>query len=414
MKFKYTGVTRQRERVQGIVDAQDAAEARLRLRSMQIRSDDLVEVREKSASAEMSLGSFGKLFGGWGADKVPLKKLILFTRQLSSLIDSGVPVVQCLDILFEQERSGTLKKILLKIKQEIESGNGFATSLGKHPTVFSEFFVRIIEAGELSGTLDKAIKQVGLQLEKLSRLKAKVVKAMTYPILTLFVAVCVVIFLLVKVVPEIAKLYSEGKAKLPDLTIFVMAASTWTQENYPFIVGGALAAFTSGSVLYRTEKFRAVFDPFLLKVPLFGPLVMKSAVAQLTRTLSTLVSSGVPLLSAFEICGKLMTNRAIKDALKITASFVQEGRTISAGLAAKGIFPAMVIHMVNIGEMTGRLDDLLNKVAGIYDDEVDDAIEALTGLLQPAIIVVVGVIIAFLLVAMYLPVFQLADRVSGG
>jgi type IV pilus assembly protein PilC len=412
MKYRYIGVTRQRENVEGVVEAEDIAEARLRLRSMQIRAEQLTEVKERTAGAGSGLSSLNALLS-IGGDRVSLKKLILFTRQLSSLIDSGVPVVQCLDILFQQEKTGPLKRVLASLKQDIESGNGFANSLAKHPKIFSEFFVRIVEAGELSGTLDTAIRQVGLQLEKLSRLKAKVIKAMTYPALTLVVAIGVLVFLLVKVVPEIAKLYSEGKAELPELTVLVMGISTWTQNNFVIVIGGA-GSITIGSVaLYRLPAFRAFFDPLFLKIPLFGSLALKSAVAQLTRTLSTLVASGVPLLSAFEICAKLMNNLAIKEAIKTTAAYVQEGKTIAMGLSAKGIFPPMVIHMVNIGEMTGRLDDLLGKVAGIYDDEVDDAIEALTGLLQPAIIVVVGILVAFLLVAMYLPVFQLADKVSG-
>lgn len=411
MKYKYVGVTRQRERVSGVVEGVDEAEARLRLRALQIRPETLTATKE---ATNASGGGFADLaeklsFGGG----VKLKQLILFTKQFSSLIDSGVPVVQCLDILYLQERKGPLKKVLGTMKSDIEAGNGLATALSRHPKVFSEFFIRIVEAGEVSGTLDKAVRQVGMQLEKLDRLKAKVIKAISYPALTLFVAFGVLIFLLVKVIPEIAKLYSEGKAQLPELTVFVLAMSNWVQANYIFVLGGVGSAVFSLVSLYRVPKFRERFDPLVLKMPLFGTLVMKAAVAQLTRTLGTLVSSGVPLLGAFEICAKLMSNLAIRDAIKITMAYVQEGRTIAAGLSAKNIFPPMVIHMVNIGEMTGRLDELLTKVASIYDDEVDDAISSLTGLLQPAIIVIVGIIIAFLLVAMYLPVFQLADKVSG-
>ncbi len=412
MRYRYVGVTRQRETVTGVLDCADEQEAKLKLRSMQIRPESITPAKEVGSAANKT--SLDKMFGDMFAPKVKLKQLILFTKQFSSLIDSGVPVVQCLDILQQQERRGTLKTVLAALKVDIESGSGLATSLSRHPKVFSEFFIRIVEAGELSGTLDTAVKQVGLQLEKLDRLKAKVIKALSYPAITLVIAVGVLIFLLIKVVPEIAKLYSDGNAQLPELTVFVMAMSKWIQENFLMVFGTMTVVFFGSGALYRMPAFRKVFDPLALKIPLFGSLILRSAIAQLTRTLSTLVSSGVPLLQAFEICQKLMGNLAIKESIQITMSYVQEGRTISAGLAAKGIYPPMLIHMVNIGEMTGRLDELLNKVASIYDDEVDDAISALTGMLQPAIILVVGIIIAFLLVAMYLPVFQLADKVAGG
>ncbi len=410
MKYRYVGTTRQRERVEGVVEAFDETEARLRIRSMEVRPESVSPAPEANPS---SFGSLNKAFAGFNSPKVSLKKLILFTRQFSSLIDSGVPIVQCLEILHAQERAGGLKTVLAAMKSDIEGGSGLAAAMSKHPKVFSEFFVRIVEAGEVSGTLDKAVRQVGAQLEKLERLRAKVIGALTYPAITLVVAFGVLVFLLVKVVPEIAKLYSDGNAQLPELTLAVMAMSKWAQENFLVAIGVAGAGLVAGMALYKTPQFRAVWDPIVLRVPLFGSLALKSAVAQLTRTLSTLVSSGVPLLTAFEICSKLMGNLAIRGAITATATFVQEGRTIAQGLAAKGLFPPMLIHMVNIGEMTGRLDELLLKVAAIYDDEVDDAIGAITGMLQPAIIVVVGVMVAFLLVAMYLPVFQLADKVAG-
>jgi type IV pilus assembly protein PilC len=412
MKYRYTGVTRQRERVAGVIESHDEAEARLRLRSMQIRADTITATRE-GGGGSFDLSAILKSISEFGGGRIKLKQLILFTKQFSSLIDSGVPVVQCLDILAQQEKRGVLKKTLEIMKADIEAGNGLATALAKHPKIFSEFFIRIVEAGELSGTLDKAIKQVGLQLDKLDRLKAKVVKALSYPAMTMVVAIAVLIFLLVKVVPEIAKLYAEGNAKLPELTVLVMSLSKWVQANFMAVIGVASTLLIGGSVLYKLPRFRELFDPLALKMPLIGSLILRSAVAQLTRTLGTLVSSGVPLIHAFEICAKLMSNLAIRDAIKLTIQFVQEGRTIAAGLQAKNIFPPMVIHMVNIGEMTGRLDELLTKVASIYDDEVDDAISNITGLLQPMIIVFVGIIIAFLLIAMYLPVFQLADKVSG-
>lgn len=406
MRFQYTGVTRQREQVRGVVEAADEVEARMRLRAMQIRPSDLREKRDGEFIFNLSSLSLG--------NPVPLKQLIIFTRQFSSLVDSGVPVVQCLDILYEQEKRGALKKVLSGIKEHIEAGGSLAEALAKHPRVFSEFFIRIVEAGELSGTLDLALRRIGLQLEKLGRLRSKVVGALTYPLITMLVAVVVLIFMLVKVIPGVAKLYNENQAQLPDLTIFVLGLSDWFQQNYSLLVGGVVGFPIVCLVLYRVPGFRVFWDPIVLRIPLFGSLIKKSTIARFARTMSTLVSSGVPLLNCFEICVKLVSNTAVKSIIQRAASSVQEGKSIAQGLSTNNLFPPMVVHMVNIGEMTGKLDELMGKVADIYDDEVDDAVSAMTGLLQPMLIVFVGGIVAFLLIAMYLPIFQLAEKVTGG
>jgi type IV pilus assembly protein PilC len=405
MKYKYAGTTRRGQKVNGQLEAQDETEAKLKLRSMQIRPISLVagaggfEIKKLS---EISLGPV-----------VDIKGMVVFTRQFSSLIDSGVPIVQCLDILAQQEKRAQFKRILERVKSDIESGGGLAESLSKHPKVFSEFFVRIVEAGEISGTLDQAIKRVGLQLEKLGRLKAKVIGALVAPAITLAVALVVLVFLLVKVIPEIAKLYTESAAQLPEITLKVLALSKWVQDNWGYLLGGVLFIIFGIPAIYRITAVKKVCDPFILHVPLFGSLTKKSSIAKFTRTMSTLVSSGVPLLTAFEICIKLMGNYAIKDALGAAAASVQEGKSIASGLGSKKLFPPMVLHMVSIGEMTGRLDDLLGKVADIYDDEVDDAVAKLTDLLQPMMIIGIGGLVAVLLIAMYLPIFQLAAKVSG-
>ena len=209
-------------------------------------------------------------------------------------------------------------------------------------------------------------------------------------------------------------MYGDNNAKLPELTIMVLGLSTWVQENYMYLVGTAVGTFFLSPFLYRTQSFRKVFDPFILKVPGFGGLIKKSAVARFSRTMATLVASGVPLIGAFEICLRLMTNLAVRAVIQQAMQAVTEGKSIAQGLSQKDLFPPMVIHMVNIGEMTGKLDELLAKVADIYDEEVDNAVGALTGLIQPIMIVCVGGIIAFLLLAMYLPIFQLAEKVTAG
>jgi len=417
MKYAYTGMTRQQEKVSGVIDAGDESEARLRLRAMAIRpitvaqkkddgrgnNKDTMVVKKSGGVPRFTLGKI-----------IDLKGLVVFTRQFSSLIDSGVPVVQCLDILWQQERRPAFKAILASIKENIESGAGLAESLGKFPNVFGEFFIRIVEAGEISGTLDKAIRRVGLQLERLGKIKAKVIGAMIYPLITVVVAIIVLLFLLIKVIPEISKLYGESGAQLPEITVQVMAISNFVQENFLYIIAVVLGIFVGVPALYKIPAFRQVFDPFILRVPAIGDLIKKAAIAQLTRTMSTLITSGVPLINSFEICQKLIGNLKIKESISAAMSSVSEGKTIAQGLAQNQLFPPMVLHMVAIGEMTGKLDDLLGKVADIYDDELDDAVSNVTGLIQPVMIVFVGGIIAFLLIAMYLPIFQLAEKVTGG
>ena len=233
---------------------------------------------------------------------IDLKGMVVFTRQFSSLVDSGVPIVQCLDILWQQERRPEFKKVLARIKSDIESGSALAEALARHPKVFSQFFIRIVEAGEISGTLDTALRRVGAQIEKLGKLKSKVIGALTYPCITLVVAFGVVVFLLVKVVPQIAKLYSESKAELPGITITVLAISTWCQNNYGVAFGGIFGLGVGFSSLYKVEAFRQVWDPIAMRLPFFGPLIRKSAIARVMRTLSTLIRGGVPLLNAFDIC----------------------------------------------------------------------------------------------------------------
>lgn len=406
MKFNYVGTTRQRQQVSGTVEALDELDARNRLRNMQIRPTNLTSGAVNQAlHFDLARLSFSK--------PIDLKGLVVFTRQFSSLVDSGIPIVQCLDILYQQESRKAFKAILGKLKSDIEGGSGLAESLGKHPRIFGDFFVRVIEAGEVSGTLDTSIRRVGLQLEKLGKLRSKVISAMMYPCITLVVSIVTMFFMLVKVIPGVAKLYADSSAKLPDLTVFVLGLSQWAQDNAPMIGIVVLLLVIGLPLLYSIEAVRWVWDPIVLRIPLFGTLIKKSTIATFSRTMSTLVSSGVPLLNAFDICKRLSSNYAIKAIIQSAANSVSEGKTIANGLAQHSLFPPMVVHMVNIGEMTGKLDELLGKVADIFDDEVDNTVSNLTGLIQPLLIIFVGGIVAFLLLAMYLPIFQLAEKVAG-
>lgn len=404
MKYRYTGRSRAREKVSGIIEADDELEARIRLRAMQIRP---LEVRKEEKS----------LFGGQSINfnygrAIKLKHLIVFTRQLSSLVDSGVSVVRAIELLENQESDKSFKKTLQTIRLAVESGGTLASAMEKFPAVFNEFFVRIVEAGEVSGTLDKSLRSVGVQLEKLAKTKSKVIKALSYPAFTLVASIVAVIFLLLKVIPEISKLY--GTNKLPDITVFVLGLANWVQNNVTLIFLTAVGIPVGIAFLYKMQAFRVVWDPIVLRLPIFGQLVVRASVARFARTLSTLVASGVPLLTAFDICTKVITNIALKNSIKQASVGVSEGKSIVEGLSRLGHFPPMVLHMISIGEMTGRLDELLEKVADIYDDEVDNAVDTVTGLLQPLLIMAVGGMILFLMLAMYSPIMNLGEKMSLG
>ena len=403
MKFRYKGTNKKRKTISGVIEASSFEEARTRLRNMEIRPQKLEkDVLSVQANFNLDL-SFGNI--------IDLKGLIIFTRQLSSLVNSGVTVVMALQILSEQERRPAFKRVLVNIKEHIESGGGFADVLQKYPKAFSEFFVRIIEAGEVSGSLDKSLVRVGQQLEKLNNIRRKVIGAMIYPMITLVVAIGVVSFLLAKVVPEIISMYQDP-SKLPAITIFVINVSNWFRANYHLVFGGIIGGFFGIRMAYRVPQVKKAVDPILLKVPVVGLLILRSSIAIFARTLSTLVTSGVQLLTAFQICERVTSNYTLKECIRDAAASVTEGHGISQGLGKRKIIPAMVLHMINIGEMTGKLDDLLLKVAEIYDEEVDDAVGLMTTLLQPLLIVVVGGIILVIMIAIYLPLFGLTENMG--
>jgi len=342
VKYKYKGRTKKGSSVSGTIEAPSIQNAKDLLKKMEIRPLQLqLEKWNLQANLNIQIGSV-----------IDLKGLIVFTRQLSSLINSGVTVVMALQILAEQERRPRFRAILMEVKNHIESGGGFAEGLQKHSKVFSDFFIRVIEAGEISGSLDKSLIRIGQQLEKLNNIRRKVIGAMIYPVLTLVVAVGVVAFLLIRVVPEIVKMYQGSE--LPSITVFVISLSKMVQDHFFGVFGFLILSVVGLRASYKVPKIRAAVDPLLLKIPILGLLFLRSGVAIFARTLSTLIGSGVQLLAAFEICERVSSNFEIKNFIRDAASSVTEGRTISEGLSKRKVIPPMVIHMINIGEMTGK------------------------------------------------------------
>ncbi len=344
--------------------------------------------------------------------KVGTKDLVIFTRQFATMIDSGLPLVQCLDIQAKQAPNETFREELATIKDTVESGATFADALKKYPGTFDELYRNMVAAGEVGGILDTILNRLAVYLEKADKLKRQIKGAMMYPLITILVAVVVVAVLLLKVVPTFETMFQEFGSSLPAPTQFVIDMSKWMQDNFVFIVVIAVGLFFSGRYVYRLPPGRLFVDKYALKLPVFGELLTRVAVARFCRTLGTMVASGVPILEALDICARTAGNKVIEQAVMKVRDSISEGRTISEPLSESGVFPEMVCQMISVGEATGALDVMLNKVADFYEEEVDQSVENLTSMLEPMIMVFLGVIIGGLVIAMYLPIFSMASNIG--
>ncbi|UCF91310.1 MAG: type II secretion system F family protein [Desulfobacterales bacterium] len=344
--------------------------------------------------------------------KVKEADIILFARQFSTMIDAGLPIIQCLEILYSQQNNPTFKKILKEIKESVESGSTLAEALKKYPKHFDDLFVNMIAAGEAGGILDTILKRLAAYMEKAAKLKSKVKGAMTYPIVTLIVAVLVLAVILIFVIPVFQEMFADFGSELPAPTQFVVAASEIVKSKILYIIIGLAIFIFAFKKYYATEKGRDVTDKFVLKLPVFGELLRKVAVAKFTRTMGTMLSSGVAILEALDIVAKTAGNRTIEKAIYDVRSGITEGRTMADPLAESGVFPPMVCQMISVGESTGALDAMLEKIAEFYNEEVDQAVENLTALIEPFMLVFLGTTIGGLVVAMYLPIFKMAGAIT--
>ncbi|MFH1261961.1 MAG: type II secretion system F family protein [Pseudomonadota bacterium] len=401
--FKWEGTTRQGVVKKGEREAPNQAAIIAWLRQQQVRPKKVVE---KGTKAQFTMPGI--------KHGVASKDIVIFARQFATMIDAGLPLVQCLDILASQQESRTFKTILFAVKNEVEGGSTFADALRKHPKAFDELFVNLVSAGEIGGILDTIFMRLAGYLEKVMKLKKKVKSAMVYPVTILVVAIAVVAILLGWVIPIFENMFREfGNAELPGPTRIVIQISQGFKHYFIFIaigVGGIIAGF---KYIYGTKRGRLTIDKISLRVPVFGPLLRKVAVARFSRTLATMITSGVPILDALEIVAKSAGNKVVENAIIETRQSISEGKTMAEPLEESGVFPSMVCQMISVGEATGAMDAMLNKIADFYDDEVDSAVDALTSLMEPAMMVFLGVIIGGLVVAMYLPVFKLAGSISG-
>jgi type IV pilus assembly protein PilC len=343
---------------------------------------------------------------------VGAKDVVVFTRQFATMIDAGLPLVQCLDILGTQSENKTFKKIILETKADVESGATFSDALRKHPMAFDRLYVNLVAAGEVGGILDTILNRLAAYMEKAEALKRKVKSAMVYPASVVVIAVGVVVLMLMKVIPVFEKMFADFGGTLPGPTQMVINLSHFMQAYFLHGIVLTILMVVALRYVYATEKGRLFFDSTFLKLPVLGTVLRKVAVARFSRTLGTMLSSGVPILEALEIVARTAGNVVVERAILTTKASIAEGKTIAEPLGASKVFPGMVVQMVSVGEQTGAMDAMLGKIADFYDDEVDAAVSAMTSLLEPALMVVLGGTIGTLLIAMYLPIFKIAENIK--
>lgn len=396
--FIWEGKTRSGEVRNGTMEAKTADDVIQRLSAQQIQAS---KVKKKSADINLAF-----------LQGVPSKDVVVFTRQFATMIDAGLPLVQCLEILGSQQQNLAFKKIILAVKGEVESGSTLADALGKHPKVFDELYVNLVAAGEVGGILDTILNRLAAYMEKNMKLIRQVKGAMVYPSVVITVAGGVTAVLLIFVIPVFEKMFKDFGGTLPAPTQLVIDISNGLRENLAAFIIGATIFVILIRAIGKTKRGRLFFDHVLLRAPVLGPLFRKVAVAKFTRTLGTMISSGVPILDALLITAKSAGNKVIENAVMYTRDRISEGRTMADPLAETAVFPSMVIQMIAVGESTGQMDTMLQKIADFYEDEVDVAVAALTSLLEPIMIVGLGVLLGGLIIAMYLPIFELAGSIK--
>ena len=406
--FAYEGRTATGEVRKGELEAANEAAVMTRLREMKIKPTNVKKKGGIDLNADLN-----DFLPAWMQPSVKEKDLVVFTRQFATMIDSGLPLVQCLDIQATNVENPTFKAQLNDIKETVEGGATFADALKKYPKTFDSLYVNLVAAGEVGGILDTILNRLASYIEKNSKLKRKVKGAMVYPIAILVIMFAILAVIMTFVVPVFEKMFSEVGAELPVPTQILITISDFS-VNYAVHASVALAVFVFAfRAAMRNETGQRLRDVALLRLPMFGDLLKKVAVARFCRTLGTMISSGVPILDALEICSKAAGNYVVEKAILKTRDSIAEGRTIAEPLAESGVFPAMVCQMINVGEATGALDTMLSKIADFYDDEVEVAVNGITSMIEPVIIVFLGVVVGGLVVALYLPIFTMSSTIAG-
>ena len=405
--YTYSGKTKKGEAKKGEITANSLEDAKGQLAGQGITP---TEVKEKGKGFDFANITIG-------GNSVSDKDIVIFTRQFATMINSGLPLIQCLDILagaigLENKFFG---KVIGEIKSAVEGGSTFADALKRHPKVFDDLYSNMVSAGEAGGLLDTILQRLAAHMEKAMKLKAQIKSAMVYPAAIMGVATVVISVLMIFVIPIFAKMFTDlsgGKQGLPGPTQLVIDCSNFMQTYWYLLFGGAYGLKRLLGWYYDTPNGRYQMDKLSLKLPVMGDLIRKASVAKFTRTLGTLIASGVPILEGLNIVAKTSGNKIVENAIMAARSSIAEGKTVAEPLAKSGVFPSMVTQMISVGEATGALDAMLGKIADFYDDEVDSAVEALTSLLEPMMMVFLGVVVGFIVIAMYLPIFKMASAMG--
>jgi len=423
-KFSYVAMDSRGKETKGTLDVANQNEAIGRLKEMGFFPTKVVETdktKDKKADAKGKAGA--KASGKKGAinikipgfsGKVKPKILTIFTRQLATLVDAGLPLLRGLRVLEKQERNATLKEIIAKLAVSIEGGSTFSEALAQHPKVFNKLYINMVKAGELSGVLEVVLQRLAEFMEKAQKIKGKVIAAMFYPVAVMVVATGILAVLMVWVVPKFKEIFKDmlpGQG-LPAFTQLVLGISDMIANNFVFTAAGVIAFFIGLKLFTKTKTGRRFFDKFKLSMPGLGPVISKVAISRFSRTLGTLVSSGVPILQALTIVKETSGNVIVSNAVAAVHESVKEGETITAPLEASNVFPPMVVSMVDVGEQTGALPEMLMKIADNYDEEVDNAVSAMTSLLEPIMIVFLAVIVGSIVIALFLPLISLMNSVG--
>jgi type IV pilus assembly protein PilC len=420
--FHYIALDQNGQETAGVIEAPNEGEAIGQLRRNQLYPTQVVEEgkgdsaairrRARSSSAKGKTKAMGKTAAN---AKVSGKVLMIFTRQLATLIDSGLPLLRGLTVLGRQEPNKIMKGAINTLADSVQTGSTFSESLSQFPRVFNKLYINMVKAGELGGVLELVLNRLAEYQEKAQKLKNKIVAAMVYPMIVMIIAVGIMVFLMTVIVPKFEKIFEDmlgSRDKLPELTKVVIGFSRWMQDNLLLLVAIAVAIFIGWQVLKSTKGGRRFIDQMKLRLPLFGDVQRKSAISRFTRTLGTLVTSGVPILQALNITRETAGNVIISDAIDKVHDAVKEGESMVAPLEASKVFPPMVISMVDVGEETGQLPEMLLKVADVYEDEVDNAVSALTSMLEPLMIVVLAVVVGVIVLALFMPLIQIIQGIN--
>jgi type IV pilus assembly protein PilC len=402
--FKYTARESSGRAVSGVFEAVDYASAIAELRKKELV---IVSVKEDTPKLNIFSMSFG------GKKKVKTDDLVIFSRQLATMVDAGIPLVGALDILGEQVENKSFGEIIMKLRNDVETGSSLSDAIAKHKKVFSALFVNMVRAGESSGMLDEILDRLALYLEKTNSLQKKISSALIYPAVVSGMAVSITLLLLLKVIPIFKNIFSGFGAEMPKPTAVLIAISDGLLKYFPIVTGAMVIIALLVLKYVKSEKGRLRYDGLLLKLPIFGVLFTKVAISKFARTLSTLIKSGVPILNSLEIVGKTAGNSAVESAVETVRNNVREGESIAEPLARSKIFPSMVVRMVSVGEQSGELEKMLSKIADFYDEQVDTSVSGLTSLIEPLIIAFLGIVIGTIVICMFLPIFKLTSVMGG-